>query len=271
MLERQRHHYLSVFGIDQYIPYRRLPGAAVSKLLSDEALQPVDMNAQLRSQSQSQAPQEQQAASNIDLNLDTSETEQDSNPISQKLLCDVPEAEEPVSSVSEPVQESPQENNSQDQSSNTVVRFLLNIWRVSDDCLVIDSRQPATALPTDRLLQNILRAIGYPLVQLPPREMIRWPIFSQDPLADDAEQARAMVQAFISAQDKKSSLAKIILMGEEASRFALDHTDNPFDELCGHMCSHQLWQAKIAVTPSLHAMLHEPMTKAMAWQVLQKL
>ena len=270
MLERQRHQYLSVFGIDQYIPRRVLPGARPSLQLPDEALRSLEKVAKVvPAKEQQESPVKRREASDQAPVMLSNEPEQSKSSLPTAELTRIPQKTAQVASPT-PTPTSAITNSPTTSSQTTApLRFLLNIWRVAEDCLVIDSRQPATALPTDRLLQNILRAIGYPMVQLPESEIIRWPIFSQDPMANDEEQARAMVQAFISAQDSKAALAKIILMGEEATRFALEKSEQTFDQLSGQVHSHKLWQARIAVTPSLHSMLHEPITKALAWQVLQ--
>ena len=107
------------------------------------------------------------------------------------------------------------------------VCFALSCWRVNDELLVLDTRESGAALPTDTLLFNIVRSIGYPLTQLPHPDLLRWPLFNDDYSANDQGQARAMVQAYIQAQVSKRSAKSILLMGSAAARFTLDNFDRP--------------------------------------------
>jgi hypothetical protein len=166
------------------------------------------------------------------------------------------------------------------------IRFTLNVWRIREELMVIDSRQPAAALPTEKLLQNILRSVGYPLAQLPPSELLRWPLFTNKKLtsknltnkyidqSSEEEEARAMVQAYLSAQYAKAPVKTLLLLGQSAVQFAL--TPNTeikdfYEQHKGSQITSSPWQSQVLVAPSLVDMLHDPMQKRVTWQALQVL
>jgi hypothetical protein len=154
------------------------------------------------------------------------------------------------------------------------IRFALNAWRINNDLLVIDSRQTGAALPTDRLLQNILRSMGCHLVQLPKSDILRWPLFKDDHISQPEDEARAMVQAYISAQSSKNPLANLLLLGKEAVRFALSidtDIDTYFEQHKGTVLAQEQWSSQALIAPSLIDMLQDPMQKKITWKVLQTL
>ena len=145
------------------------------------------------------------------------------------------------------------------------IRFSLHCWRIGDDLLVLDTHEPGAALPTDTLLLNIVRSIGYPLQQLPQSEPLRWPLFENDQQANDENQARAMVQAYIQAQLSKQPANHLLLMGADAAKFTLDTFDGWQSVRGKHF---QQWQSTLIVIPSLAEMLREPLLKRLAWEAI---
>jgi hypothetical protein len=150
--------------------------------------------------------------------------------------------------------------------------------------MVIDSRQPGAALPTDRLLQNILRSINCHLAQLPPSELLRWPLFNyskfkdnkfkDDKLSSNEDEARAMVQAYISAQCSNGTTHTILLLGKDAIRFALtieDDIDRFYEQHKGTALLQPQWKNSVLIAPSLIDMLQDPMQKRVMWNALQTL
>ena len=67
------------------------------------------------------------------------------------------------------------------------VSFALSFWRVSEDLMVVDSRHSELALPVEKLLNNILFALGYPR-QLPKVDALSWPMVDA-PHQDQGENA----------------------------------------------------------------------------------
>jgi len=171
-------------------------------------------------------------------------------------------------------------------AAQTEIRFTLNVWRIREELMVIDSRQPAAALPTEKLLQNILRSVGYPLAQLPPSELLRWPLFTNRKLtsknitnkhidqSSEEEEARAMVQAYLSAQYAKAPVKALLLLGQSAVQFALTpdaDIKHFYEQYKGSQIFSSPWQSQVLVAPSLVDMLHDPMQKRVTWQALQVL
>ncbi|MEO0442442.1 MAG: hypothetical protein AAFZ92_01690 [Pseudomonadota bacterium] len=275
MLERQRLHYLSTLGIDNYMPRRLLRGSADSHLLSDEQLaEPVFVSADASSAT------DIAEAKPVDVSDQDTVVDKQSLDLSPQRLVDAGEETLPkhtTISASKPEQ-------SLQQQADAKVEFVLRIWRINEACLVVDSHQPGTALPTDQLLLNMLRAIGYSLVQLPQSDSLRWPLFTgkhftgkertmdrkfKDSDNNDAEEARAMVQAYMTAQKAKGEPTHLLLMGESAFSYVLSN-EKIFEQSQGQLISDQQWSTKIAVTPSLMEMLEQPLTKAVAWKALKQ-
>lgn len=295
MLEKQRLTYLEHLGIENYVPKRVLVGAAPSQLLSDEALldpiafstrDHVHLSGEKEYVEQAVAIHTDDRDAVVDSANDTDSNQSDQHTdVSATVLADFLESKPEQSRPKKPQHVTtpdaiPAAGNTS-TADHQAIRFTLNVWRISHSFLVVDSRQPAMALPTDKLLQNILRAIGYSMAQLPPSELLRWPLFksADTSIAQEEIEARAMVQAYISAQFNKvsddSASAKILLLlGENAVRFALDPNgdiDSFFNQHQGSSIDQPQWQASALIAPSLIDMLQAPLKKRITWQALQTL
>ncbi len=263
MLEKQRLTYLVHLGIENYMPRRVLSGAASSSVLTDEMLAVIPDNktpqvpVQATVQAEAEtviAPIPMTAAPSIQSILEESEPQ----------VVNKPEKQAAVAAENNPTPKI---------SSHTQnLRFTLTVWRIEPDVLVVDSREPGAALPTDRLLQNMLRSVGYSLAQLPSSELIRWPLFDEQQSCE--QEARAMVQAYISAYCDKAASRAILLMGRNAVRFALNAEEDGdafYDKHCGDTLMQPQWSVNVGVVPSLADMLHDPLQKRLTWQSLQTL
>jgi hypothetical protein len=319
MLEKHRLTYLDSLGIENYMPRFQLPHALPSKLLSDEALQeptafstadlseglPTELPKELpkessegeRSTKELLAPSEASIATAKESEAPLSHVNIQDNssaqaaPLVNTLMesLGIQREETPIEPLTAAAAISAVANTSPDTatpvSDNNAmpaeVRFTLNVWRIREELIVIDSRQPAAALPTEKLLQNILRSVGYPLVQLPPSELLRWPLFTNKKLTNkhidqssEEEEARAMVQAYLSAQYAKAPVKALLLLGQSAVQFALTPDagiKNFYEQHKGSQVSSSPWQSQVLVAPSLVDMLHDPMQKRVTWQALQVL
>lgn len=277
MLEARRQQYLSILGIENYMPSRVLPGAPPSALMPDESLLAPDSSAELESGLSVEGDTSDTIPNETASSLSLADSVSDNIGQSVSALEALVESNNPVTSpaIIEPVEqhgESAELLPATDDKVQQSVEFVLNVWRICDECLVLDSRRPGAALPTDKLLQNMLRAVGYPLAQLPKSEIIRWPLFANHHLgrqqSDDVAQACAMVQAYIHAQMIKAPVNNILLMGEAAASYSLGE-GHDFESLIGTLVKESQWNVNIAVLPSLIAMLEEPLQKAVAWKALQ--
>ncbi|MGS2718481.1 hypothetical protein ACVBE9_09935 [Eionea flava] len=313
MLEKHRLTYLDALGIENYMPRYVLPNAQPSQLLSDDALRepaafstadvddlspsapallPDEPSAQLPKPI---APVADELMQSLGIKPASDEPKKASlqpEALARSDTAAVADiSAQPQSIVKEPV--------SVDTAVSAVaqgVRFSLNVWRIRDELIVIDSRQPASALPTDKLLQNILRSIGYPLVQLPKSELLRWPLFSQQATrkkmagiveqTSEVDEARAMVQAYVSAQYSKAPVKALLLLGQHAAQFALAPKNTPASNDSGELSAIDFYEAHkgsvvsstwehhnshVIVAPSLVDMLNDPMQKRIMWQALQVL
>ena len=289
MIERQRLSYLEHLGIDAYIPRRVCPGAAPSTLLSADHFENPAAVTVVDNVAKADSTDSLAAA----INTYEAAHEQDSGePSTRTAAVEVLSTVEvlsspahspreltpPIADVAEVPAVGSVDSSQAPPSTTTSVRFALSVWRISEDVLVIDSRLSGSALPTDKLLQNMLRAVGLPLAQLPPADIIRWPIFKGMPGENDADEAQAMVQAYIAAQSSKSSLQTVWVMGKEAACSALAlygreiaSQEESYNDCLGTVTKHADWDCHVAVLPSLADMLHEPLLKRQAWQALLQL
>jgi len=325
MLEKHRLTYLDALGIENYMPRYQLENALPSQLLSNDALrEPTAFStADIQDSSTSNNSVAVDDISHHDIpqntSLNSSHEAQGDSTVSEAIspvVADVmsslgiaPKTNSSVDPSSSSISaEAPNTATSTQQESSLLsaksatiqqdVRFSLNIWRIKNDILVIDSREPAAALPTEKLLQNILRSIGFPLAQLPSSDLLRWPLFSSKKLShkkysgkkvtnkqssetnvnqsSEEDEARAMVQAYVSAQCSRAPINTLLLLGKSAASFALtpasnEDADTFYEQHKGTSVDTSLWDAKVLVAPSLVDMLHEPMQKKLTWQALQTL
>jgi len=290
MLEQRRQTYLSLLGIDNYVPRRLLDNAAESALLTDKHFViPVQPSADSALTDKGLGHHES-AIENTASKEQIGQAESAGQTVSSKTAVELTDKTlkeprySPLSNMldSHEDQNAPVKDNIEESKETTIVvqagtekelNFIFSVWRIRDQLLVIDTRQPGAAYPTDRLLQNLLRAMGYPLAQLPVSETIRWPLFinkkfvkknihsSAEQKNQDTEQARAMVQAYITAQMTKLPFKALLCMGEEAARFSLNEAAEKENQ----------WNIPAVITPSLFSMLQDPLLKAKAWSALQKI
>ena len=253
MNEKQRLTYLNHLGIDNYVARRPLKGAAPS------VVPPTSLDSSI--------PTEQEIIT---------ELVKVKSPVEDRKLQEKPEIVSYSASTSSVSTEAEVDNigtasgesGASLKSQSETIRFALNCWRISDDLLALDSREPGAALPTDTLLLNIVRSIGYPMEQLPQSELLRWPLFSHDQNANDEHQARAMVHAYVQAQASKKPAKYLFLMGTAAARFTLEGF-NDWQNVEGK--TFQQWQMNLIVIPSLADMLREPLLKRVTWEAIKSL
>ena len=238
MNETRRLTYLAHFGIDYYLARRPLQGAAPSIVSGVLDVSIPDL----------QEATVETLSSPLSINATINDTESDSDVDSKTTVINT--------------------SSSLTKHQTKTVHFSLHCWRIHDDLLVLDTHEPGAALPTDTLLLNIVRSLGYPLEQLPQSEPLRWPLFESDQQANDENQARAMVQAYIQAQLSKQPANHLLLMGTDAARFTLDTFDD-WQSVEGKRF--QQWQMTLIAIPSLADMLREPLLKRVVWETVKAL
>ena len=260
MIEQQRLHYLASLGIDAYVPRRILANAAVSSELVACEFEPEITEPQVITHSTVDAlttePIEAATAPENIVEIDDAQVEQNAPPLRDSAAEQAPVIAQPSPKI-----------------ANTPLRFALSLWVIAPQLVVIDTRRTGSALPTDKLLQNLLRAMGYPLAQLPPSELIRWPIFKNDPQANNSEEAFAMVQANIHARCSQGIDMQLMVMGETAAQFIVSHHEHyqSYEQSIGQAIQSEKGQYTATILPSLVELLEEPSKKALVWQAVQPL
>lgn len=146
------------------------------------------------------------------------------------------------------------------------LRFSLNLWNCHN-WLVIDSRQPHQALPTDTLLQNILTSIGYDEA-LPKTDIIHWPLIETPSAPPGWEAAREMMSAFLRTRLLNQPQTRLLLMGEMAFDVCTSGEDTHSSQLFSviPLLNTQAW-----ILPSLTQLLQQPSLKSHCWQLLAPL
>jgi hypothetical protein len=246
-VETRRRYCLQAMGMDLYVPRISLPGAKNSILV--EPLSPIP-------------------ESNV-LGVATSGADKGeiSTPTSPAQVLEIESTPKTRKAVSQSAISA--------QATSVPVpslRFQLRAWRVEKDLLVVDSRDREVALPTETLLRNMMAALGYKTDDIGKSETLRWPFvdskkISQSDPAQEVEDARAMVRAFIEAQHQKHQFPRILLLGATATKFALpDLADAglwknfPVFEHCQGI-----------VLPSLAELLRDPSLKKNTWHAIRHL
>lgn len=251
-----RQQYLQALGIESYLPRRQLPGAAPSSLLASDGADEL----QVVESAESPVVASQQPV------------QQDSSPQAvparPKLEIEL-EPKQPRATISaEAAQLASQ--------ASPAPRFVLGIWQISPQILVLDSRRASLALPVGRLLQNIALALGLD-GRLPEPEILRWPLTDAGDFQGTEADARAHVRAFLAARAGLQPIRHILLMGSPAIRFAL-HEEQLADvgtlrSLLGKSLPLQLEDSTVQAIalPSLAAMLQRPELKAGVWAAIKHL
>lgn len=162
----------------------------------------------------------------------------------------------------------------------------LHLWRPADDLIVIDHYQPGAALPTDKLLHNILRLLCSSEVRVDAGEVIRCPINDKVANLYTRQDMQIDLQAWFSEELQKTPAAQVWLLGAEAATFLLStnptgdakaQQQNPnLDSLPSHFKRYPL-AAGLATTattdalilPSLTEMLNAPELKDKLWHAVR--
>lgn len=260
MNELQRQSYLNALGLESYVPRWLLPGAP----------EPVQCDWPVEA-----APTEDSAAeppavdTSAPTPAKTTEPAQGARALTDVMreMGQVPAAE-PASSpeVVAPAQ----------QSALEVQPFTLSIWRSSLPLLVLDARQPRAALPTERLLHNLLCSLG-PLFgpslgTLSPdsvsEEVLSWPLVRTASVKLTAASARDELHTWLEAELERRPVKGLLLMGENAARHFLSE-EADLAALWWHKVELEAFGRPALVAPSLVELLQEPSRKLDLWRALQ--
>lgn len=149
-----------------------------------------------------------------------------------------------------------------------VARFYLQLWRVHTDLLVIDSRQPGQALPTEQLLTNLLTAYNQLGQGLTRAEKLQWPVVEDSTKDRSWPAAQEMVQSFLEGRLLSQPVKHILLFGKDAVRAVL----GDIEQLKGtERCYHHpvdAFACDAYCMPSLGEILLTPSLKRDVWPLL---
>ncbi|MBB5212926.1 hypothetical protein [Microbulbifer hydrolyticus] len=144
-----------------------------------------------------------------------------------------------------------------------VAPFVLSCWRLGEEVLAVDSREPGSALPVESLFGNIVRALGWHQLASE-RNKLRWPL-AESPFAAaaGADDARDTCSSWVEAACARKPVKTIWLMGQQAQEFC---APAPMTEAVAD------WQGvRLVSMPSLTELLQEPARKREVWNLLRKL
>jgi hypothetical protein len=271
MNELQRQQYLDAMGVDTYMPRWVLPHAP-PPVACDVSFIPDELEAGL-SQGAGKAGNQAKAASNdaaAPVSTPATGVSAGASAKSESVLAALTEPVTSVEAAVEQVQSADKSTAKTSVNAEPVPQFALSIWRVSEQLLVIDSRQAQLALPTEPLLINILVALGYPRKPLPKAEVIRWPMVDNPFVGQTAADAREMLEAYLDGKLLTHPAKHILLMGEDACRYVLPEVNSVEDQL-GKVVALEHHKVDAIVVPSLSTMLLEPEQKRLTWKAIQPL
>jgi hypothetical protein len=277
MNELQRQQYLDALGVDTYMPRWVLPHAP-EPVACDVSFIPSELGAGEVGQGAAGAmsqPATNDAAPVVrSAPVGGASPGQASPSAVLAVLSGEAPAAEPAPSVESETKDTPTSAATEQTKSQTASEpapaFALSIWRISEDLLVVDSRQAQLALPTEPLLINILAALGYPRQPLPKTEVIRWPMVDNPFVGQTQADAREMLEAYLDGKLLTHPTKHLLLMGEDAARYILPVEQNA-EKVLGQSVALPQHNAEAIVVPSLSDMLQEPLLKRLTWQAIQPL
>lgn len=254
--ELQRQAYLSALGIENYMPRMILPFAPSSSVCE----LPVFAEPRETTSQQDTLSPIPVIAAEV-----TSQANTTRNTAASDILADVVHAKK--SSV--PVNAASILEQLETKKAPIVEPFALSLWRPVSGFLIVDSRNSSLALPTELLLNNILRTF-LPTIKPDLREeVMRWPMIENRFVSRTADNARNELQTWLAVENELRPIDRLWLMGDNAARYLLSEDIKPADA-CWQEHSLNLTGAGVnllraVVLPSLVELLQNPLLKARLW------
>lgn len=256
MNEYQRQAYLSTLGVENYMPRWQLPNAPKSTL----CFVPKVIHNQLKV-AEALSPQPLDAVSPV---------HEVQNAVSGKpvdfaeVLRDLtPGKRAPVQSI----QERPANIIPLSAEPKTIPGFSLSIWRPQQDLLVLDTRNAQLALPTELLLNNLLRALFGRQMPAGNEDILRWPMVDNTIVSRTIDDARSVLQVWLEVELERRPVKHLLLMGERAAQFFLpvevEYSSVLFNEI--HI---KEYSVSAIIAPGLVELLQQPLLKRDLWSAL---
>lgn len=251
MNELQRQTYLSALGIENYAPRWVLPSAPAAVA----CVMPVSEG------SFGAAPSSQLFDSGISTNTKI----ENGNPSPSLLttLADLGEKQKiPLAINAATILQQIDE-----KKAPTVQPFSLSIYRPQPGFLIIDSRNTTLALPTELLLNNLLRAHLNSNQFTLGDEVLRWPMIENRFVSRTEDDARNELQTWLAVENELRPVHTLWLMGENAVRYWLDAAVD-WVAICWKKQLLKDLQLHALILPSLNQLLQSPSQKSRLWNCL---
>ena len=258
MNELQRQNYLSALGLENYMPRWRLPFApepiaCVIPAITFEKLEhplgsPAAIEQTLSSVISSISPLKAESAVAVDMLANLDVRQKPSAPINAAAILQQLEDKKPT----------------------IVAPFSLSVWRPVPGFLIIDARNTALALPTDLLLNNILRTCLAGKFN-PGEEVLRWPMIENRFVSRTEVDARNELQTWLAVENELRPINRLWLLGENSGKYFIADNVSAIEHrwqkiAIGGLAG--LTQMTALLLPSLNELLQSPIDKARLWTVL---
>lgn len=273
MNEIQRQAYLSVLGIENYMPRWQLPQAPQAQvcvmpiLAGTPAVAPErDWPAAELLAARPQQPKVQQPdqpSFNSRLASASLSKPQEPTPVANLLADMVAPKKAPLSANAATLLQQ-----LDTPKAPVVTPFALSLWRPVPGFLIVDTRDTSLALPTELLLGNLLRVFLGSRFQPAEEEVMRWPMVENRFVSRTADDARVELQTWLAVEHELRPIQRLWLMGDNAARYLLPADTDPQ----AHWFQTQPLAAahlQALLLPSLNQLLQQPQLKARLWSALQ--
>lgn len=258
MSELQRQHYLSALGIDTYMPRWQLPFAPVS--VACEIASSADELNSTPLETNREPLQTERVPVSSD-NVDVSRPMQTDNVLSSIFES----TKNPRAQVVNAADILAQLN----EKPANIESFSLSIWRPVDGLMIVDSRNSKLALPTELLLNNIIRSFFSNQSLTPKEEILRWPMIENSFAKRTANDARLELQTWLSVQHEIRSIRHLWLMGSNAATYLLPEQAS-FNTLIFHSASLLDSTLNALILPSLNDILQKPTYKQKIFAAIRR-
>lgn len=256
--ELQRQAYLSALGIENYMPRLILPFAPPATVCE----LPVFVETQVTTQ------QQDQATLSSSFSADSTQV---ATVINNYGITDILADVNPIKKSVDPIKSFGVFNAASilDQleikKTLSLEPFALSLWRPVPGFLIVDSRNTGLALPTELLLNNLLRS--FLTIEKPDlrEEVIRWPTIENRFVSRTAEDARNELQTWLAVENELRPINRVWLMGNNAARYLLADEVNPTDVYWQEQTLGSSSSLSAVILPSLNELLQQPLLKARLW------
>jgi hypothetical protein len=261
MNELQRQHYLSALGVDTYMPRWQLPFASISVLCEVPI---VEIDVRLIDQPEVKAePLVPPTYSQPILKSTSSEA----SPVNT-LIGDIFETKK-ITKSSNQLTSAADILAQLDNKPVTIDPFSLSIWRPLDGLLIVDSRNTKLALPTELLLNNILRSFLSVQSIKSQEEVLRWPMIENSFAKRTIDDAQIELQTWLSVQHEIRPIRQLWLLGANAAMYLLPETVAYAEVLFMSQSLNDL-PINALILPSLNELLQKPSAKQKLFSAISR-